>query len=158
MRILSLAVFSGAVVGLLTACDDSAVVPADVQFSDTVRHASGFRLELPDGYEAVDLEAGLLIWDEFAGRITPSMTFSKRSAPPDLPGAERLSLDGVGDVYRVLEVSDNPGSGGARHEMIAWRALGDDWIVLEAVSLVEWPEAGSDYGIAWAVFASVAAE
>lgn len=140
---------------LLTACGDEEITPVSVNFVETVRHQSGFSVQRPEGYNATLLAEEIHMLPEFGARSTPTLVFSRQAREPSRPDTESRTISGVGQVFFALEKTDNPGSGGPQHELTAWRAIGDDWIVAEATSLVEWPAEEADYDMLWAVLATV---
>lgn len=139
---------------LLTACGEEEITPVSVNFVETMRHQSGFSVKRPEGYSATLLAEAIHMLPEFAGRSTPTLVFTRQARSPTRPDTESRTISGVGQVFFALEKMENPGSGGPQHELTAWRAIGDEWIVAEATSLVEWPAEEADYDVLWAVLAT----
>ena len=142
---------------VLASCRDEPIQPATVAFVETLRHENGLTLGRPEGFRASIQENGIHLMPEYGSRSTPYVEIARQPDAPTGLDAEAAELAGVGPVSYAMTQLHNPGSGGDEHRLIAWRAVGDHWIVLTAGGLAEAFAPSPDFGIAWAVFASVEA-
>ncbi len=135
---------------VLAACDEEAPSPARVETAEMIALSDGVAVPRPAGFKQISMPGSVSLVEVADRRQTMDILVTLTETSQDKrPGAKGRD-DGPTPARFTINTLGAVGSGGATWELVAWRAAGEKWILLQATQQSEHGQ--PNFHAAWSVF------